>query len=234
LSQKCNSNTSGPAFLPEARRERTRKRDIPVVLREQTTYRGIMKIKIALCVLSSLSFLGSTARGQEYSKFDLFTGFSYARANPSGTTLPSFNMYGGEASLAYNANRWLSGVVDFAGYRTSQLTALQPKGFNGNMYTYLFGPRISYRNSTRVTPFAQTLFGVAHALNGTYLNGKQTDFAMTVGGGLDLRLSRRISLRPVQADYLLTHFNEFETFQLNTSNSWQKNVRLATGVVFHF
>ncbi len=195
-----------------------------------------MKTKIGMCVLSLISFLGATARAQEYSKFDLFTGFSYSRANPSGTTLPSFNMYGGEASLAYNANRWLSGVFDFAGYRTSELTALhvQPNGFHGNMYTYLFGPRISFRNSTRVTPFAQTLFGVAHVLNGTYLNGKQTDFAMTVGGGFDLRLSRRISLRPIQADYLLTHFNEFETFQFNTGNSWQNNVRLSTGVVFHF
>jgi hypothetical protein len=193
-----------------------------------------MKIKVVLCVLGLLSFLGSTARGQEYSKFDLFTGFSYSRANPSGTTLPSFNMYGGEASLAYNANRWLSGVFDFAGYRTSQLTSLEPKGFNGNMYTYLFGPRISYRHMGRVTPFGQALFGVAHALNGTYLNGKQTDFAMSVGGGFDFRLSRRISIRPIQADYLLTHFNEFETFQFNTSNSTQNNLRLSTGVVFHF
>ncbi|HEU0369982.1 MAG TPA: hypothetical protein VFR42_12265, partial [Candidatus Acidoferrum sp.] len=104
----------------------------------------------------------------------------------------------------------------------------------GNMYTYLFGPRISYRHMGRITPFGQTLFGVAHALNGTYLNGKQTDFAMTVGGGFDFRLSRRISIRPIQADYLLTRFNEFETFQLNTSNSTQNNLRLSTGLVFHF
>jgi hypothetical protein len=57
---------------------------------------------------------------------------------------------------------------------------------------------------------------------------------MSLGGGFDFRWSRRLSIRPIQADYLLTHFNEFETFQLNTSNSRQNNVRLSTGLVFHF
>jgi hypothetical protein len=191
-------------------------------------------LKLVLGALACLSLFASEGRGQEYSKFDVFAGYSYVRANPSGATLPSFNMNGGEASLAYNANKWLSGVVDFAGYRTSQLTSLEPRDFKGNMYTYLFGPRISYRHMGRVTPFGQTLFGVAHALNGTYLNGKQTDFAMSVGGGIDFRLSRRISIRPVQADYLLTHFNEFESFQFPTTNSTQNNVRLSAGLVFHF
>jgi hypothetical protein len=157
-----------------------------------------MKTKVVVCLFCFLSFLVTTVSGQEYSKFDLFTGYSYVRAHPSGATLPSFNMNGGEASLAYNANSWLSGVFDFAGYRTSRLTALEPADYKGNMFTYLFGPRVSYRHHLgRVTPFAQTLFGAAHALNGTYLNGKQTDFAMTVGGGFDFRLSRRLSIRPI-------------------------------------
>jgi hypothetical protein len=194
-----------------------------------------MKTKVVVCLLGFLSALGATtAYGQEFSKFDLFAGYSYARANPNGPTLPSFNMNGGEAQLVYNVNSSLSAVADFAGYRTSRLTSLEPKDFRGSMYTYLFGPRISYRHSGRFTPFGQTLFGVAQALSNTYLNGSQTDFAMTVGGGFDFRLSRRISVRPIQADYLLTHFNEFQTFQLNTSNSTQNNLRLSTGVVFHF
>jgi len=81
-----------------------------------------MKLKVVVCSLGFLSFFAGLGRGQEYSKIDLFTGYSYVRANPSGTTgLPSFNMHGGEASLAYNANNWFSGVIDFAGYRTSRL-----------------------------------------------------------------------------------------------------------------
>ena len=220
--------------LPEASCDQACRLRSAVFVIETNLRRTPVSLKFVVCSIVFLSLFASAGRGQEYSQFDVFAGYSYVRANPSGTTLPSFNMNGGEASLAYNANRWLSGVFDFAGYRTSQLTSLEPRDFKGNMYTYLFGPRISYRHMGRITPFGQTLFGVAHALNGTYLNGKQTDFAMTVGGGLDFRLSRRISIRAIQADYLLTHFNEFETFQVRTSNSTQNNVRLSTGLVFHF
>jgi opacity protein-like surface antigen len=198
-----------------------------------------MKLKVVVCSLGLLSTFAGMVRGQEYSKFDLFAGYSYVRANPSNsqvfpppnTSIPSFNMHGGEASLAYNFNSWLSGVFDFAGYRTSRVVS-NPPDFKGNMYTYLFGPRFSYRHTGRVTPFVQTLFGVAHATSPTYLIGhNQTNFAMTVGGGFDYRLSPRFSLRPVQADYMLTRFKEVvETGDIPTQN----NVRLSTGLVFHF
>jgi opacity protein-like surface antigen len=191
-----------------------------------------MKRKVVVSLLVFLSF-AAVGRGQEYSKFDFFGGYSYARANPSGSAvLPSFNMNGGEASLAYNRNNWLSGVMDFGGYRTSRLISGEPADFKGNMWTYLFGPRVSYRHLGRITPFAQTLFGIAHATSDTYLLGhNQTDFAMTVGGGFEYSLSRRLSIRPIQADYLLTRFKEFvET----SSRPTQNNLRLSTGVVFHF
>ncbi len=196
-----------------------------------------MKRTAVVFLLGVIAVLATTAHAQEYSRIDLFAGYSYVRANPGGQTLPSFNMNGGEATLAYNANSWLSGVADFAGYKTGRLTdtALPDTiGYKGNMYTYLFGPRFSYRHLGRFTPYGQTLFGAAHALNGTYLLGKQTDFAMTLGGGLDVRLSRRFSLRPVQADYLLTHFAAFEASQLQEPKLTQNNVRLSSGIVFHF
>jgi len=76
------------------------------------------------------------------------------------------------------------------------------------MWTYLFGPRVNYRHLGRITPFGQTLFGIAHTTSDVYLLGhNQTDFAMTVGVGFDYRLSHRLSLRPIQVDYLLTRFN---------------------------
>ncbi len=194
-----------------------------------------MKAKVMVCALTFLSFFAVTLCGQEeFTKVDIFAGYSYVRANPSvTTTLPSFNMNGGEASMAYNANSWLSGVFDFAGYRTSRLITMESVDFRGNMWTYLFGPRVSYRHLGRFTPFAQTLFGVAHATSDAYLEGNQTDFAMTAGVGFDFRLSRRLSLRPVQADYLLTHFKEFDQFQLPSSRGTQDNLRLSA-VVFHF
>jgi opacity protein-like surface antigen len=195
-----------------------------------------MKAKVVVCLLGFASLFAAEVRGQEYSKFDLFAGYSYVRANPGvSPTLPSFNMNGGEASLAYNSNSWLSGVVDFAGYSTSRLLDTEPASFKSDMFTYLFGPRLSYRRLGRFTPFAQTLFGIAHTgpFPGAYVDGKQTYFAMTLGGGVDYRLSRRFSVRVLQADYLLTHFKEFDSLG-PTLKGTQNNVRLSTGLAFHF
>ena len=86
---------------------------------------------------------------------------------------------------------------------------------SGTAYTFLFGPRFSYRNSTRFTPFAQVLVGGVHAsdvtISGCTGTGctplpAQTALAMTVGGGLDIRLTRHFSIRAVQAEYLMTRF----------------------------
>lgn len=197
-----------------------------------------MKMKVVVSLLAFLSFLAAVGRGQEYSKLDLFGGYSYMRANPSGGALASFNMNGGEASLAYNANSWLSGVVDIGGYHTSRDITLPctltscpaEQHFEGNTWTYLFGPRLSYRHLGRFTPFGQVLFGVAHDTSNVLLTSNQTHFAMTLGGGVDYRLAHRLSLRPLQVDYLLTHFDEFGA----SSRPTQNNLRLSTGVVLHF
>ena len=199
-----------------------------------------MKLRVVVSLLAISSFFGVAARAQEYSKLDLFAGYSYVRANPSGDSgLASFNMNGGEASLAYNVNSWLSGVFDVGGYHASRdlmlacpfpFTTCPVTSGKGNTWTYLSGPRLSYRHLGRFTPFEQILFGVGHATPNVFLTSSQTHFAMTIGGGFDYRLTHRLSLRPIQADYLLTHFKESDIANRPTQN----NLRLSTGLVFHF
>jgi hypothetical protein len=43
------------------------------------------------------------------------------RENPATSGIDSFSMNGGSASIACNANHWLSAVADFAGYHTNNL-----------------------------------------------------------------------------------------------------------------
>jgi hypothetical protein len=52
---------------------------------------------------------------------------------------------------------------------------------------------------------------------------------MALGGGVDVHVAHHFSVRPVQVDYLLTRFNEFGNGAQN-----QTNLRVSTGVVFHF
>ena len=48
-----------------------------------------------------------------------------------------------------------------------------------------------------------------------------TSFAMALGGGLDVRVSKRIDLRIIQADYAPTFFG----------SGRQNNIRLSVGIV---
>ncbi|HLJ27194.1 MAG TPA: hypothetical protein VKY85_10845 [Candidatus Angelobacter sp.] len=155
-----------------------------------------------------LLMLGVSAWAQEAPQAELFGGYSYVHSNFANVGL---NSNGGSASLAVNPNPWFGVVADFGGYHGSNLTTV----------TYLFGPRFSYRSKSPFTPFAQVLFGGAHA------SGSSNAFAMSVGGGLDLRADSQWSWRIVQAEYLLTNFND-------GSSGHQHNARISTGVVYRW
>ena len=178
-------------------------------------------------------------------KVDIFVGYSYLRAVPedaNGNRLVDLN--GGSASVALNLSRYFAIAADLGGYDDTRLRLAGP-GANppgvvdsgGSVFTYLLGPRLSFRNHSRVTPFAQVLFGAAHAGEVT-ISGctgssctplpAQTAFALTAGGGFDIRLARHISIRAIQAEYLMTRFSDPTTGAGNTQN----DVRLSTGLLF--
>jgi hypothetical protein len=186
-----------------------------------------MKWKLVVSLLAVLSFFGASAHAQDVPKLDVFAGYSYFRANPATSGVNSFSLNGGSAAVAYNATNWLSGVADFGGYTSGNILNT---GTSGTISTYLFGPRVSFRNSSRVTPYGQVLFGVAHAgANVLGVGTSNNAFAMSVGGGFDVGISRHFAIRPAQVDYLLTRFDE----TTNNAQS-QNNLRVSTGVVFRF
>lgn len=184
-------------------------------------------------------------RSSDTPRVELFGGYSFWRAAPISAGNRIAWTHGGSASAAYNLNDWLGLVADFAGFR---VTRFGPSGTptggivpaSGNVFSYLAGPRFSYRKFDRITPFAQVLFGGAHASQVT-LSGcaavctplsSENAFAMTAGGGLDLKVSRHLAIRVVQAEYLLTRFADDSA---NTGERIvQNNVRLSTGIVFRF
>lgn len=188
-----------------------------------------MKSKLWVSLLAVLSFSAVSAYAQESApKFDVFAGYSYVQANPGVTGVDSFHLHGGNANVAYNWKSWLSGVADFGGYTNGNILS---SGKTGTFSTYLFGPRVSYRHYSRITPFGQVLFGVAHANSAAFnTTGTQNAFAMTAGGGVDYKLFDHFAIRPFQAEYLLTRFHEGTL----VGNRNQNNVRISTGFVFRF
>jgi hypothetical protein len=55
-------------------------------------------------------------------------------------------------------------------------------------------------------------------------------FAMTAGGGLDIKFNRHVSFRPIQAEYFLTRLSPIGAFGITNRN----NFRYSAGVNFNF
>jgi hypothetical protein len=127
---------------------------------------------------------------------------------------PSYNALGWNASLTGNFKHVLGITADFSGAYKSHV-------IDSSVYTYTVGPVLTARLPV-IQPFVHALFGGA-TISGTGVS--DTEFAMLVGGGLDIGLRKGIGIRLVQADWLMTKFNS------QTQNS---QGRVSAGIVIKF
>ncbi len=176
-------------------------------------------------LLGMVLLLGLTAAAQDYPKAEAFLGYSYVRVKPATSGAPSFNLNGGSASVAYNPSASIGIVGDFGGYHVGSVSGVP---VDANIYTYLFGPRLSYRKNDRITPFAQALFGGAHASSGSLGSATANAFAMALGGGVDAKVTEHVAVRLGQFEYLMTRFDE------GTGRATQNNLRFSAGILFRF
>jgi len=159
----------------------------------------------------------------------------------------AYNLNGGGAAFVYNFGPMIGLKAEFQGYanqtRTVVLppgTALNPAGASvgvqGDIFTYLFGPQFGKRSGV-FRPYGQALFGGAHsnvyrnAYSGLGLTQagsapSSNAFAMDFGVGIDIAVSRRFSIRPIEASYLYSKFN-------NDLTANQHSTRYVGGVVFN-
>jgi hypothetical protein len=158
-------------------------------------------------------------------QFEVSGTYSYVRANAANSG-GGYNLNGGSASFAYNFSDRVAIVADGGIYRFGGL----PSGFDSTMYTYLFGPRFTFRKVRRVTPFVQGLLGGGrlNASSGGISAGENA-FSMAIGGGVDWPLRGRFSIRLIEAEYLLTRFDS-----VTGASATQNDVRISTGLVFRF
>src|SRR5439155_1087887 len=112
---------------------------------------------------------GLATQAQELPKIDASVSYSYLRANPATSGVGGFNLNGGSASASYNFRDWLGGVADFGGYHVGSANGVN---VDNHVTTYLFGPRFTYRNSRRITPFAHVLLGTAGTGAGTFATSR--------------------------------------------------------------
>ncbi len=213
-------------------------------------------MKQLLMLLTLVLAFGLFAYGQEVPKAELFVGYEYIRFSPSLSGNPSVNFNGGGGAVNFNINKVLGIKAEFTGATSggaNQTYAGYTLSRSANMFTYLFGPQLSYRSQSRVVPFAHLLFGGSHS--NLYANlaipvvnpqaGQSTNavasptkeaFTLAVGGGIDVKIAKSVALRLGQFDYFMTRFSEAisaspgggVTTQINNQSSF----RYMGGIVF--
>ena len=207
-----------------------------------------MKKRLSIPVIVIL--LGTAAIGQDVPTGEVFLGFTYSRMN-SATNVPAFSSNGAGGQFVLNFGRWFGAVADVGAVHNGNIGG---NHLDTTLTNFLIGPRIYIRKHSRVTPFFQTLFGgvygstsVATTLpEGTPIptpyssnlanavairaSSSQTAFAMVAGGGLDIKINRFLSFRPIGLDYYLTRLQNLRS--ANDNN--QHNLRYTTGFSFTF
>jgi opacity protein-like surface antigen len=221
---------------------------------------------VALIMLSGIALAqDATPRVQVFGGFSFLhedTGrllgltFDNALRAPSDTFGIRSDFTGWTAEGQYNADRWVGIAADFGGHRGAPITALNTSGVTGlpneSEYYFLAGPVLSYRNKTRLTPFVHALFGWERTrLNATTITGLAApevvatttydDFTMALGGGLDCKIVKHVSLRVPQVDYFHTSLNLTKFYNdafgpqlFQGLSTRQRNARVSGGIVLQF
>ena len=207
----------------------------------------------AVLLCSAFLVSAQSAKPDEYPKFEIFAGYSALGENqkpiiingvivPHGYAAPA----GVETSLIRNFNRYVGLKADFSAHFNDETgpgnvivcnpactTATQTVQFRSRVYNFLAGPELKARNHTRFTPFAHVLGGVAHtSANFTTpgptfnlsLEKSDNSFAMALGGGLDIRASKRVSFRGMM---------DYNPVFANDSTGGRRDfIRLSLGILF--
>ncbi|MDQ3820721.1 MAG: hypothetical protein M3362_23970, partial [Acidobacteriota bacterium] len=170
-------------------------------------------------------------------------------------------LHGMVSESTYYFTRHFGITADFSFNQRTRTFTTQPGGgtvllnsLGIRVYNFLGGPQVRFPNHTRAVPFVHALFGVANtrflataqqtiAGGGFFTNifdKSGTDFAMALGGGVDVGLNGRIGLRLFQIDYnpvfmgdrSITVTGQGGAAQVQTLKSnRQDNIRLGFGVL---
>lgn len=142
----------------------------------------------------------------------------YAQVTPSATRGRISVTVGGIGSafqpdyagggVAASAPNWLFGIGAYTDVRFSRWVQIEAEGrwMRFNQYAdisqdnYLIGPRIPIKTYGKFTPYGKFLFGIGH-MNFEHNATSCRCSDLVYGGGVDYRLSPRLSWRAVDFEY---------------------------------
>jgi outer membrane immunogenic protein len=164
---------------------------------------------------------------------ELALGYTFLHSNAPPGGCGCFNLNGGNATFALPVK---PGLFDLVGDVTvTHAGGITSSGYTLTLSTFTVGGRYLHTlGHSRLQGYGQALLGVVHS-SGTLLpapspgvtSNAGATLAADLGGGLDLRINHRFSLRLAEVDYMVTTFN-------NSVNNRQNHLRISSGVVVRF
>jgi len=192
----------------------------------QTMKKLVPFLSVIVLMYASASALAQGTTADDYPKVEVFVGYSaLGDANsgrlivfsPTASTDSGYGTPTGfETSVIGNFSKHIGIKGDFSAHFGSDsgrapftactpicTTVTQDFKFKTRVYNFLAGPEFKARNSSRFTPLAYALAGVAHTsatfttgpTPSVFLKNSNNSFAMALGGGLDIRAGERMSFR---------------------------------------
>jgi opacity protein-like surface antigen len=173
-------------------------------------------------------------------------GADFLSGNAPGVYQGRTDLHGFNASAVYNISRYVGIKADVSGtYKNGHESFTVQSGIQNaplvtvafdsknSLYNFLGGVQIKDNSSeARLKPFAHALVGAAHRRNESDLvclaiipcpgGTVQTGFAGAFGGGLDVRVNKKVDFRIVQVDYNPAWFDR----------GLDNNFRVGVGIVF--
>lgn len=182
--------------------------------------------RFALLALGLIPVTALTAFSQIPKPTEVDINYTYVHTNAPPSGCGCFSMQGAYGAMVFDLPHNFAIVGEVGVLHGANILGSSK---DLTLLTYAAGPRYRWFVRRHVTPFAQSLFGAGHS-SGSFspdalgLGGRNA-FVMTLGGGVNVDLNRRVSLQALQADYFLTHFP-------NGINDHQNNLRLGAGLTF--
>jgi opacity protein-like surface antigen len=202
---------------------------------------------LLLLVVCLSSIVAAQNQNKDERRVEFFGGYSFLTtdAEESSEPIARFdNLDGFNVAVTYNITKRFGITGDFSAHfrkNTENVTG-GTISFKASSYNYLVGPQYKFTNKTRFTPFVRALAGASNnhfsfqaTPNGTTTpvfdaNLNLTDFALAFGGGLDVRVNKRVSIRAFQLDYNPVFVRSRP--ELGVDARRFDNFRFSIGVVF--
>lgn len=165
---------------------------------------------------------------------------------------------GFDTSAVYNFNRYVGLKGNVSGHYNSEtfVDGATKVDTRSRTYNFLAGVQVkdNRKEGRALRPFAHALFGAARVsfntrqtnqfapppFNDFTTDDSQTDFAMKLGGGLDVQLGRRVDLRLVEINYNPVFGGERKLIggplpqtPITAQGRTAHNFTIGIGVVFH-